>query len=678
MRGREPARVAAAFWAGSRSGVTCWFATRTRFATARSPTAGGASSPVMSDMKNATGTAGWAPWELVAAAGLGIAVTAGGVVWAGAALAALLSGERLDADLATAVRAAVALPKHLSDPAAAWPAGSAASLPGPWLYWPCTLLVIAALVGLGVSGWRLRARFATGRRRLGVDVRARFATRAELRPLLVRGPVSGRFVLGRWGRWLVATENRRYAPARRRRWGARASEGDVTSVAIIGPSRSGKTSECAIPGVLDWDGPAILLSVKRDLLDATIGRRRQLGQVRVFDPAGIVTATNGTDDGAVAIRQSEIGRWSPLRNAATPQGAKKAGAALAAWTPRAGIEDGGQFWESAGKILFTGLLGAAALDPAGPSMTKVAQWVFTQDMPRPGRVSQVKALLKAAAEHPDAEVVAAADAAALHLGAIWSKDERFASAVYGTAQTVADPYLDPAVQTATDLDANDKAGWIDLDWLMNTEDGKANTLYLVVPLDEYERLAPVLGGLLSDLKAQAYEWDVRGRRFGRQLLLLIDEAGNMPLAWLPQVASTCAGIGIQLVTIWQSLAQIEDAYGRQANAVITNHATKLFFPAASDDTTLSYQTRIAGHEEVERRSWSITGETGHRSVSGASQTEPLVPYHVPRLAPLGQALLIHGNMPPAVIRGRKWWRDRRLVALSRGDISADDESGRAA
>ena len=167
------------------------------------------------------------------------------------------------------------------------------------------------------------------------------------------------------------------------------------------------------------------------------------------------------------VLPGEVGRWSPLRNAHTAQGAKKAGAALAAWTPKAGIEDGGQFWESSGKILFTGLLGAAALDPASPSMSKVARWVFTQDMPRPGRKSEVKALLQGAAQSPDRDVVEAADAAALHLGAIWSKDERFASAVYGTAQTVADPYLDPAVQAATELDPeNPDAGWIDLDWLM--------------------------------------------------------------------------------------------------------------------------------------------------------------------------------------------------------------------
>ncbi len=78
----------------------------------------------------------------------------------------------------------------------------------------------------------------------------------------------------------------------------------------------------------------------------------------------------------------------------------------------------------------------------------------------------------------------------------------------------------------------------------------------------------------------------------------------MPLDWLPEVSSTCAGIGIQLVTVWQSLAQIHEAYGRRADVLLTNHATKLFFPAASDDSTLGYQSKIVGDEEVERRSWS--------------------------------------------------------------------------
>jgi type IV secretion system protein VirD4 len=609
----------------------------------------------------------WSPAELLGAAALAVGIGASAVMWAGAALAARLTGHRFSADLGDAIRVIPRLPSVAGDPRAAWPAEAAANLPGPVVYWLATGLVAFVAVVVAAVAVRLVRGSGSGRRRLGVDVRARFASRRELRPLLIRRPQSGRFVVGRYGRWLVATQNRKFAPAGRRMpW--RGPSGDISSVAIVGPSRSGKTAECAIPGVLDWDGPAVLLSVKRDLLDATIRRRRQLGQVRVFDPAGIVTKrpVNPTEQW-VEIGPEELARWSPLRNAGTPSGAKKAGEALAAWTPKSGIEGGGDFWANSGKILFTGLVGVAAIDPEGPSMAKLARWVFKQDQPDPSEVSEVLTILNAQADSKQEEMRVAADAAALHLNAIWSKDERLVSSVYATAQTVADPYLDPNVQAVTDIGADEEgASWVDLEWLMGAPKGMANTLYLVVPLDDYDRLAPVLGGFLSDLKAQAYEWDVAGRRLGAPLLMLIDEAGNMPLAWLPQVASTCAGIGIQLVTIWQSLAQIEESYGRLANSVITNHATKLFFPGASDESTLGYQTKIAGDEDVERRSWSTDTSGGRRSVSGSEQREPLVPYHVPRLARFGQALLIHGNIPPAVVRGRKWWKDRRLRALAKG------------
>ena len=619
--------------------------------------------------------------EVLGGAALAVGIAVGGVVWCGAALAAALSGHHLAAGLGDAVRAVPRLANHIGDPRAAWPPAAAVVLPGPWLYWSATVFAAAVAVGLVWAALRVAGRLRRGRRRLGVEVRARFATRRELRPLLIREPQSGRFVVGRHGRWLVATQNRRVAEAearlaatevgavRARLRRRRVRPGDISSVAIVGPSRSGKTAECAIPGVLDWDGPAVLLSVKRDLLDATIKRRRQLGEVRVFDPSGLVLRRPEVpSDDWVEVPRSELARWSPLRDATTPTGAKKAGEALAAWTPKAGIEGGGDFWANSGKILFTGLLGAAALDPAGPSMARVAEWVFKQDRPHISEASEVETIIDASLKSTRPEVRAAAEAAQLHLRAIWSKDDRLVSSVYATAQTVADPYLDPNVQAVTDIDPADdgRSQWVDLDWLMGAPAGRANTLYLVVPLDGYERLAPVIGGFLSDLKAQAYEWDVAGRRLPAPLLMLIDEAGNMPLSWLPQVASTCAGIGIQLVTIWQSLAQIDEAYGKLANSVITNHATKLFFPAASDESTLGYQSKIAGDEDVERRSWTADLMGGHRSVSGSEQREPLVPFHVPRLAPLGQALLIHGNLPPAVVRGRKWWKDRRLRALADG------------
>ncbi len=507
---------------------------------------------------------------------------------------------------------------------------------------------------------------------------------------MVREPVPGRFVFGTWRGWLLATESRRWAPSARSgigRWWARATgelrrgqAGDVTSIAICGPTRCGKTSQCAVPGLLDWAGPAIVLSVKRDLMDTTIERRRDLGTVRVFDPGGFLSASRSH----ITVEPHEVGRWSPLRSAHTPSGAKRAGEALAAWTPQAGVEGGMDFWSTQGKLLFTGLLGVAALTRR-PSMHDVSRWVFDMAMPGTKKACPPKEIVKAAYMNP--ETRQAAEAASRHLGAIWNKpDKKIVASVYATAQTVCDPWLDPAVVAATDFDddseeTGDTEGtgeWLDLDWLMDTgTDGKnANTLYLLVSLDDYKRLSPVLAGLLSDLKSQAYEWEMRGDRLPAPLLMLIDEAGNMPLDWLPEVSSTCAGIGIQLVTIWQSYAQIHEAYGKRADTLLTNHATKLFFPGASDDSTLGYVSKIVGDEEVERRSWSNDlGGGGRQSISGQKNSEALVPYFLSRLPEYGSALMIHSNVPPAHVHGRPWWKIRRLAEMVPTPPPKDESTG---
>lgn len=645
------------------------------------------------------------PWSagLSPAEGLIVVVLAGvagvaGVVWVGAAVASALVGAPPPGGLVDAVRVLPGMLSVPSEPAVAWShvVERAVELPSAPVYWAVTGLVAASAVVLLFGARALWRQLHPRRRRLGVDADARFASRRDLRPLLVRRPVPGRFVLGTWGRWLVATESNRWAPKPKRgwrRWWGRLTgeirpgrDGDVSSVAIVGPTRSGKTAECAIPGVLDWEGPAILLSVKRDLMDTTIRRRRSLGQVRVFDPGGYLQQSRPSANGP---RPAELARWSPLRNAHTATGAKQAGEALAAWTPQVGVEGGMSFWTTQGKLLFTGLLGAAALSDER-SMGDLAEWVFTMTMPGDGNAAGCAPaeILERALDADDPVVREAAEAAVMHLAAIWNKpDDKIKASVYSTAVTVCDPWLDPKVLAVTDLrgasrstgdgveghegtDVAGRDGWVDLEWLLDTgaNGSNANTLYLLVANDDYRRLAPVLAGLLSDLKSQAYQWEMHGRPLPAPLLMLIDEAGNMPLDWLPEVSSTCAGIGIQLVTVWQSLAQVHEAYGRRADVLLTNHATKLFFPAASDDSTLSYQSKIVGDEEIERRSWSsdLAGGSDRRSVSGQEQRDALVPYFLARLPDFGRALMVHSNTPPAQIAGRRWWTDRRLSRLANG------------
>jgi type IV secretory pathway TraG/TraD family ATPase VirD4 len=45
-------------------------------------------------------------------------------------------------------------------------------------------------------------------------------------------------------------------------------------------------------------------------------------------------------------------------------------------------------------------------------------------------------------------------------------------------------------------------------------------------------------------------------------------------------------MGLQLVTVFQDVAQIKDRYGTSAGTVVNNHRAKLFLPGISDLDTL--------------------------------------------------------------------------------------------
>src|SRR5215213_9353639 len=128
------------------------------------------------------------PGETVFLAVLGGVAALGGVVWAGAAVAAATVGEGPPGGLPAALRAIPGLVRDPGHPAGAWPPAAgriAAALPGPVAYWLSTVLVAAAAGGVAVFVRRVWRAVRPQRRSLGVDAEARFATRRELRPMLV-------------------------------------------------------------------------------------------------------------------------------------------------------------------------------------------------------------------------------------------------------------------------------------------------------------------------------------------------------------------------------------------------------------------------------------------------------------------------------------------------------------
>ena len=582
-----------------------------------------------------------------------VVAAAAGVVWGGAEAAALLFGAHrpAGAGFTDALAALPRLPAHGADPRWAWPPPVAARLPGPVGYWAATAVVLAAAVVAGVAVLVWADRWGVGvqrRRRLGVDPEGRLARGWDLAPMWVSGPMPGRLVLGRVGRRLVATEDNQQPLDRAVRWPLRTSVGrrcgQRGSVVVLGPSQCGKTSALAVPAILEWAGPVVALSVKSDLMAATIACRRRLGEVRVFDPVDATWEPSTS--------------WSPLRDAGTLAAARRAARSVAnatEWTRQSG-EMG--FWVAAAEDLLAALFWVAAA--AGLGMDAVAGWVQGMDQHGPRR------LAVPLAAHADPGTAVEGRRVLEVYDGVWRSDAKQISSVYLTARQVIRPWQEPGVQ------ATAAGPQVDLAWLTAPAPAAGNTLYLCADLDDADRLAPVLGGLLDDLFGQAYAAAGKDNRvLDPPLLVVIDEAGNWPLRNLPGRISTCAGLGIQLLLVYQSKAQLDAGYGPRADIVLANAATKVFFAGLSDDSTLRYAATLLGTEHVVQRSTTTDqaglAGAGRRSLSQAPTRVDLLPASQLRQVAPGQALLVHHTLPPAHLHGRYWYLDPHLYALATGE-----------
>lgn len=611
--------------------------------------------------------------------------TAIALAWAGAVLAAVLAGHTpAGVPLHETGAALIALPRHLDDPAHAWPAEIAAQLPGPLLYWLAQAVVFAVGVALATAAWWMTRRVrghGSSPNALGVAADAGFAQARQLRRLHVPAPTAGRVTIGYAGRSLLAGEAQ-------------------ASLAVIGPTGCGKTAGYAIPALLEWSGPIVATSVKADLIDTTIAHRRNRGRVWVYDPTG----ASGQATAA----------WNPLAGCATWSGALQ----TAAWMSEAAqprldtLADGDYWYTQARKALAPHLL-AAAVD--GRSLRDVIRWIDTQD-PTEVHAGLARDIDRAAdrttwldlrarvysagraklAERPEGPppwidapidqwpppVVTAFDAVVntewdattgtipddlltplTAARALWAKEPRLKGSVYATIENVLAGWADPNVTAAAEGDDPiDLRAWLAGD----------NTLYIVATTHEQARLRPVLTVLAQAAIRAGYDQANRnGGTLQDPCLALLDEAGNTaPLRDLPAYASTARSHGITLITIWQDLAQIKAIYHDRAQTVLNNHRAKLFGTGIADDATLDFVSRLIGDEARTEQNLSADLAGSRRTLSEHRTYRRAAPVDVLRRLRIGTGVLLYGSELPAVIRLRPWYRDRALRAIAAATTDA--------
>jgi type IV secretion system protein VirD4 len=462
------------------------------------------------------------------------------------------------------------------------------AIPNTFAYYTTLTLLLAVMSVIASLTW------AQWSKHIKPDEResARWAKPRDLTPLLIRHPQPGRLTLGTVGRRLVATEQQH-------------------SVAVIGPTGTGKTTGFAIPALLEWDGPVIATSIRADLLEATIHQRRKAGEVWVYDPTG-------------STGQPSAG-WSPLRACRDWQQALR----MAAWlvsTARAGERGGLQdsdFWYAVAQKLLAPLLYAAARSSG--SMRDVVRWVDLQDEEEP---------LRALAQAGEADALQA-------FAATINREERSHSSAYTTTETVLAAFNDPGVLATTT-----RQPAITPDRLL---DGGNHTLYICAPLDDQERLRPLFTALIEETVHTVYRRANRpDTRLHKPLLLVIDEAANIaPLPDLAQLASTARGVGIQLVTVWQDFAQIQVRYGTFAQTVINNHRAKVVLSGISDTPTLDYLSRLIGDHAATEVSETRDKDGAVRTTTRSTRHQALAPPATLRQAVTASGVLVYGNLPPA-------------------------------
>ena len=461
------------------------------------------------------------------------------------------------------------------------------------LFWTAitagAIFELATLTAASVHIDRITSRPTTDRRvwqLRGLHPRP-YARPHMVRPLLVDTPHPERIIVGNYNGSLLSIRKN-------------------VQTLVIAPPRSGKTSGLVIPAVLEHEGPLVTTSVRSDVREQTIARRRQLGHVSVWDPFGTHTDS-----------------WNPI------QGCKDWGRALqvARWLTQAvDLGSGGntEYFAQEAQGMIGPLLHAAAL--SGRTVIDVYNWILEREESEP------EAILIANNAYD----------ANRRLENVYSYTERQRDGIIGMAASYLQIYAHPSAQRASHAN-----GLITPEALFAP--GEANTLYIVAGREYQKLLAPLVVTLLSSMLHYLSEEENKGLPQKPPALFALDETANIaPLSNLPQILSTSLP-SARFITVWHSVAQIHATYKEDvANALLGLSLAKVFLGSITDQFTVRELTGMLGEETTNRPDMSplsITAQAMQRTKEG-------------------QGLLIHTDFAPIFYKQRRYYADPRLQQLA--------------
>lgn len=376
---------------------------------------------------------------------------------------------------------------------------------------------------------------------------------------------------------------------------------------VLGPPRSGKTSAIVVPNVLCASGSVVAVSTKLDVLAATLRARRVLGPCLVFDPSGALPLPRGV---------SSVG-WSPLAAAASWDHAVLVATSMVGASRTLSSRSEGTHWtERAGALLST-LFHAAAL--SGTAMDDVVSAVNRRE---PERFLAVLAREQS-------------DLACDLLVGITETDAREQSGIWSTASGVLAAYRTGAALASTHGTLFDAAGFV----------ASPATLYIATGAEHQALVAPIIAGLLRDLRSAAARHFLM--RAGEEpVLVVLDELANIaPLHDLPLLIAEGASQGVLTLGCLQDLSQAVGRWGPLADGFFSLFGVKVVMAGIGDRSTLETVSLLAGERDRPVRSLSSAAGKLMRLRRGTSVTarrERRLPPDAIADGPAGSAIAIVG------------------------------------
>jgi len=385
------------------------------------------------------------------------------------------------------------------------------------------------------------------------------------------------------------------------------------AVMVLGPPRSGKTSSIVIPSLLACPGAAVSTSTKPDVLRATARARGEVGELWLFDPAG-------TADPGLGARQL---CWSPVAAGRTWDGALLMARAMAACSSVGKGTMNESHWTERSAALLAPLLHAACLE--GRAVTDVLRWVLRQDLDSAAVILE---------DH-------GAEVAGDVLVGIASTEERERSSIFSATAGVLGAYNSDSARAAAKDPNFDVPAFV----------GSSDTVYITAPAHRQGLVAPLVVGLLEEIRHATYERHRKGGS-GPPVFFCLDEVANIaPIHDLPALASEAGGQGLHLLCCLQDLSQARLRWGDQAaDGFASLFQTKVILSGIADPKTLEgislalgeYDRQLVSHTVGLSHTGMTAPSTSSESVSYSTQRQrTLSPGEIAKL-PAGHALLLHG------------------------------------